>query len=180
MTLNSMLTWITLQFDPAWYGYGSAVSLLLVVMASLVVLDRRLDRLEYGAFMLQQGWLTASAAVRSHVSGTLTPVHDPLSLARRAPNISREVLYLAIAAFCGNTVTLFAQLSGLGGRRLGFPAPWVGVQVWHSVLFTRRFLVPISTVEALDSPSRAFYPTVGALGWLSLAKQRKWVNPGRG
>ena len=53
VVLNGVLTWITLQLGPAWYGYGFAVSLLLVVMASLVILDRKLDRLEYETFMLQ-------------------------------------------------------------------------------------------------------------------------------
>ncbi|WP_296223569.1 exopolysaccharide Pel transporter PelG [Ralstonia sp. UBA689] len=53
VALNGALTWVTLQLGPAWYGYGFAVSLLLVVMASLVILDRKLDRLEYETFMLQ-------------------------------------------------------------------------------------------------------------------------------
>lgn len=53
VVLNGVLTWITLQLGPAWYGYGFAVSLLLVVMASLVMLDRKLGRLEYETFMLQ-------------------------------------------------------------------------------------------------------------------------------
>ncbi|WP_197330806.1 exopolysaccharide Pel transporter PelG [Ralstonia syzygii] len=53
VVLNGVLTWVTLQLGPAWYGYGFAVSLLLVVMASLTILDRKLDRLEYETFMLQ-------------------------------------------------------------------------------------------------------------------------------
>lgn len=53
VVLNGILTWVTLQLGPAWYGYGFAVALLLVVMASLTILDRKLDRLEYETFMLQ-------------------------------------------------------------------------------------------------------------------------------
>jgi uncharacterized membrane protein len=51
--LNVALTAVTLSLNPAWYGYGFAASLLLVVMASLFMLDRKLDRLEYETYMLQ-------------------------------------------------------------------------------------------------------------------------------
>jgi polysaccharide biosynthesis protein PelG len=51
--LNVSLTSLTLMRNPAWYGYGFAGALLLVVMASLFLLDRKLDRLEYETYMLQ-------------------------------------------------------------------------------------------------------------------------------
>jgi uncharacterized membrane protein len=53
VVLNGALTWITLQLSPAWYGYGFAGSLLIVVMAAVYVLDRKLDALEYDTFMMQ-------------------------------------------------------------------------------------------------------------------------------
>ena len=53
VVLNVVFTAITLAQNPAWYGYGFAGSLLVVVMASLYLLDRKLDVLEYETFMLQ-------------------------------------------------------------------------------------------------------------------------------
>ena len=53
VTLNVVFTAITLANNPAWYGYGFAASLLVVVMASLYLLDRKLEVLEYETFMLQ-------------------------------------------------------------------------------------------------------------------------------
>jgi len=44
---------LTLHLGPAWYGYGFAVSLLVVVALALYLLDRKLDRLEYETYMLQ-------------------------------------------------------------------------------------------------------------------------------
>lgn len=51
--LNAGLTVITLLAGPVFYGYGFAVSLLVVVLAGLWWLDRKLDALEYEIFMLQ-------------------------------------------------------------------------------------------------------------------------------
>ena len=51
--LNILLTWLSLQLGPAWYGYGFAVSLLITVMLGMILLDRKLERLEYETFMLQ-------------------------------------------------------------------------------------------------------------------------------
>ncbi|MEM5385743.1 exopolysaccharide Pel transporter PelG [Paraburkholderia phymatum] len=53
VALNVVFTAITLSLNPAWYGYGFATSLLVVVLASLYLLDRKLDSLEYETFMLQ-------------------------------------------------------------------------------------------------------------------------------
>jgi polysaccharide biosynthesis protein PelG len=51
--LNVVFTAITLALNPAFYGYGFAGSLLVVVLASLYLLDRKLESLEYETFMLQ-------------------------------------------------------------------------------------------------------------------------------
>jgi polysaccharide biosynthesis protein PelG len=51
--LNVVFTAITLNLDPGWYGYGFAAALLVVVLLSLVWLDRRLESLEFETFMLQ-------------------------------------------------------------------------------------------------------------------------------
>jgi uncharacterized membrane protein len=51
--LNMGLTAFTLTRTPAYYGYGFAIALLIVVMASLHLLDRKLDSLEYETYMLQ-------------------------------------------------------------------------------------------------------------------------------
>ncbi|MDF3834863.1 exopolysaccharide Pel transporter PelG [Cupriavidus basilensis] len=51
--LNVLLTLMTLQLGPAWYGYGFAISLLVVVALAIYLLDRKLDRLEYETYMLQ-------------------------------------------------------------------------------------------------------------------------------
>lgn len=53
VVLNVAFTAITLSHNPAWYGYGFAASLLVVVMGSLYMLDRKLEVLEYETFMLQ-------------------------------------------------------------------------------------------------------------------------------
>jgi polysaccharide biosynthesis protein PelG len=51
--LNVGLTEVSLRLGPALYGYGFAVSLLLVVLAGFFLLSRKLDVLEYETFMLQ-------------------------------------------------------------------------------------------------------------------------------
>jgi uncharacterized membrane protein len=51
--LNVVFTGATLALNPAWYGYGFAGALLVVVLASLYLLDRKLDVIEYETFMLQ-------------------------------------------------------------------------------------------------------------------------------
>ncbi|WP_042879870.1 exopolysaccharide Pel transporter PelG [Cupriavidus necator] len=53
VVLNCALSALTLRLGPAWYGYGFAVSLLVVVALALYLLDRKLDRLEYETYMLQ-------------------------------------------------------------------------------------------------------------------------------
>lgn len=52
--LNSLLTWATLVLGPSYYGYGFASALLIVVMASIYVLDKKLEVLEFQTYMLQK------------------------------------------------------------------------------------------------------------------------------
>ena len=51
--LNVALTGLTLAFGAALYGYGFALATLLTLAAGLLLLSRRLHRLEYQTFMLQ-------------------------------------------------------------------------------------------------------------------------------
>jgi uncharacterized membrane protein len=53
VALNGLFTAITLYLGPKFYGYGFALALVVVIMAALWVLDRKLDSLEYDTFMLQ-------------------------------------------------------------------------------------------------------------------------------
>jgi uncharacterized membrane protein len=51
--LNMLLTWLSIRLGPAFYGYGFAVALLLVVLAGFALLSKKLALLEYETFMLQ-------------------------------------------------------------------------------------------------------------------------------
>jgi uncharacterized membrane protein len=51
---NVVLTIVTQTLGPATYGYGFAVSVALTAIAGLIVLSRKLERLEYQTFMLQR------------------------------------------------------------------------------------------------------------------------------
>lgn len=51
--LNIGFTLLSIKLGPAWYGYGFAGSLLVVVLLGFFLLDRQLDKLEYRTFMLQ-------------------------------------------------------------------------------------------------------------------------------
>ena len=53
VVLNIALTWLSLALGPAFYGYGFAVSVLIVVLAGCALLSRKLASLEYETFMLQ-------------------------------------------------------------------------------------------------------------------------------
>lgn len=55
VVLNIALTVGSLLLGPAYYGYGFALSLLLTVLLGMGLLDRKLGRLEYETFMLQNG-----------------------------------------------------------------------------------------------------------------------------
>ena len=50
---NSVLTTWSLRLGPEFYGYGFALSLLIVVLAGFMALERTFGRLEYSTFMLQ-------------------------------------------------------------------------------------------------------------------------------
>jgi uncharacterized membrane protein len=53
LTANAALTFATLHLGATFYGYGFALSLLATVVIGILLLDRRLERLEYETFMLQ-------------------------------------------------------------------------------------------------------------------------------
>lgn len=50
---NTLFTAVTLKLGAPFYGYGFAVALLASVAVGLILLDRKLDRLEYETFMFQ-------------------------------------------------------------------------------------------------------------------------------
>lgn len=53
VVLNATLTHVSILLGPAFYGYGFALALLVVVLAGLYILSRKLEILEYETFMLQ-------------------------------------------------------------------------------------------------------------------------------
>ncbi|CAB3767820.1 hypothetical protein LMG29542_05712 [Paraburkholderia humisilvae] len=53
VVLNGVLTGITLTLSPDTYGYGFALTLLILVVAAVQMLDRKLGRLEYETYMLR-------------------------------------------------------------------------------------------------------------------------------
>ncbi len=53
LAANAILTVATLKLGATFYGYGFALSLLATVVIGMLLLDRRLERLEYETFMLQ-------------------------------------------------------------------------------------------------------------------------------
>jgi polysaccharide biosynthesis protein PelG len=53
VVLNGVLTGITLRLSPDAYGYGFALTLLILVVAAVQVLDRKFSKLEYETYMLR-------------------------------------------------------------------------------------------------------------------------------
>ncbi len=51
--LNGVFTLISIDMGPYFYGYGYAVSLLLVFTASLIIIRNQMENLDYETFMLQ-------------------------------------------------------------------------------------------------------------------------------
>jgi uncharacterized membrane protein len=51
--LNFGLSALSLRLGAAWYGYGFALALLITLVVALVVMERKISRLEYETFMLQ-------------------------------------------------------------------------------------------------------------------------------
>ncbi len=53
VVLNVVLTALTMKFGAALYGYGFTISVLITLCTALILLSRKLSRLEYETFMLQ-------------------------------------------------------------------------------------------------------------------------------
>ena len=51
--LNALLTWISIQMGPYFYGYGYSVALLVLFVSSIRTLNKILQELDYQTFMLQ-------------------------------------------------------------------------------------------------------------------------------
>jgi len=51
--INALLTWISIQLGPYFYGYGYSITLLILFVASIATLNRILQELDYETFMLQ-------------------------------------------------------------------------------------------------------------------------------
>jgi uncharacterized membrane protein len=51
--LNALLTWVSIQMGPYFYGYGFSVALLVLFVASIRTLNHILQELDYKTFMLQ-------------------------------------------------------------------------------------------------------------------------------
>jgi len=51
--LNALLTWISIQMGPYFYGYGYSITLLILFVASIRTLNTILQELDYATFMLQ-------------------------------------------------------------------------------------------------------------------------------
>ena len=51
--LNIVLTWISIQLGPYFYGYGFSITLLILFVASIHTLNKILQELDYETFMLQ-------------------------------------------------------------------------------------------------------------------------------
>ncbi len=52
--LNFVFTWISLYFDPSFYGFGFAAAVFVTTMIGFIVLNKVLQQLEYETFMLQK------------------------------------------------------------------------------------------------------------------------------
>lgn len=53
LVANTLFSWLTLALGPAFFGYGFALAALLAGAAGLLMLSRKLERLDYETFMLQ-------------------------------------------------------------------------------------------------------------------------------
>jgi uncharacterized membrane protein len=54
VVLNGILTAITLRMSPDFYGYGFALTLLILAAVAVLMLDRKFAHLEYETYMLRQ------------------------------------------------------------------------------------------------------------------------------
>jgi len=48
---NAILTWISLQLGPKYYGYGFGISMTLTAFAGILLLSREMDNIEFKTFM---------------------------------------------------------------------------------------------------------------------------------
>jgi uncharacterized membrane protein len=53
VVINALLTWISIQLGPYFYGYGFSVTLLILFVSSSITLNNILQELDYQTFMLQ-------------------------------------------------------------------------------------------------------------------------------
>jgi uncharacterized membrane protein len=53
LVLNALLTWYSIQLGPDMYGYGYALSLLISLSVSFVLLQRTIEALDYETYMHQ-------------------------------------------------------------------------------------------------------------------------------
>jgi uncharacterized membrane protein len=51
--LNALLSWLSIYMGPEYFGYGYAVSLLIVFSLSLIIIRNTMEKLDYETFMLQ-------------------------------------------------------------------------------------------------------------------------------
>ncbi|MGN0914807.1 MAG: exopolysaccharide Pel transporter PelG [Succinivibrio sp.] len=54
VVLNFVLSYITVDLGPIYYGYGFAISMLICTVIGLIQVDRQFSDLEYQTFMLQK------------------------------------------------------------------------------------------------------------------------------
>jgi uncharacterized membrane protein len=53
VVVNALLTWVSIQLGPYFYGYGFSVTLLILFVSSSITLNNILQELDYKTFMLQ-------------------------------------------------------------------------------------------------------------------------------
>jgi len=51
--MNALLTWVSIQMGPYFYGYGYSIALLILFVSSIRTLNKILQELDYQTFMLQ-------------------------------------------------------------------------------------------------------------------------------
>jgi uncharacterized membrane protein len=53
VALNILFTWISINLGPSFYGYGFALSLLVIVLIGFAWVTKKIDNIEYETYMLQ-------------------------------------------------------------------------------------------------------------------------------
>lgn len=54
LVANLLLSWLSIELGPAFYGYGFTIAMLIATLCGLVLLDRTFQRLEYETYMFQR------------------------------------------------------------------------------------------------------------------------------